>query len=140
MIGSAYKKFDKELFDKNDKLAREAAKNYFMSLGIDAVDNPDKYGPDILLKDGNMVEVEVKHSWKGNEFPFDTLQLPTRKEKFAKLGCIFLVFNTDLSCFLKIKSSDILTSPTKEVSNKFVSKGEKFYQVDIDKCELFSLT
>ena len=140
MTGSVYKKFDKELFDKNDSIARSKAKEYFLSKGQEVKDNEDKYGPDLVLGSGINVELEVKHSWKGRKFPFKTVQIPERKEKFAKIGCLFVMFNSDLTSGFLIQSKDILESPKVEVSNKFVKSGEKFFQIDIDKCEQFFLT
>ena len=43
------KKFDYELFKQNDKLAREVGKAYWKSKGRTAIDNPDKYGPDLVV-------------------------------------------------------------------------------------------
>ena len=127
---SLAKKFDPELFKQNDFRARDAAKDFLLSQGQKAVDNTDKYGPDLVLEDGSFVEVEVKHTWK-DRFAFDSLQVPFRKEKFAKLGCLFLVFNDDCSKVFIVRGEDILTSPVKEIHNKYVSAGELFYQVPL---------
>jgi hypothetical protein len=135
---SHFKKFDKALYEKNDSIAREAAKKFFEAQGVTAVDNPDKYGVDLLLDTGSCVEVEVKHTWK-DEFKFDTLQIPARKEKFAKLGCVFMVFNSNITKAFIVHGAVVLDSPKKEVYNKYVAKGEMFFQVPVDKlilCEL----
>ena len=133
-----FKKFDKELYEKNDSLAKEAAKKFFAAQGVTAVDNPDKYGVDLLLDTGSFIEVEVKHTWK-DDFKFDTLQIPARKEKFAKLGCLFMVFNSNITKAFIVHGDIVLASPKEEVYNKYMPKGEMFFQIPVDKlilCEL----
>ena len=133
-----YKKFDQKLFNKNDVPAREAAKKFWESRGVHARDNPDVYGPDLILDIGNLLEVEIKHTWR-DKFPFDTLQLPERKEKFAKIGCMFMVFNSNLTQAFLFDGDTVLDSPKKEVYNKYVSKGELFFQIPINKVRLCEL-
>ena len=43
------KKFDYDLFKANDKIARDIGKKYWNSLHYDAIDNPDRYGPDLIV-------------------------------------------------------------------------------------------
>ena len=62
------KKFDYELFKQNDKLAREVGKAYWKSKGRTAIDNPDKYGPDLVVDGEFYCEMEIKRAWKGKEF------------------------------------------------------------------------
>ena len=50
-----------------------------------AIVNPDTYGIDLIVDNTFYCEVEVKHNWKGKDFPFSTLQLSDRKRKFAIL-------------------------------------------------------
>jgi hypothetical protein len=133
-----YKKFDQKLFNKNDVPAREAAKKFWESRGVHARDNPDVYGPDLILDIDNLLEVEIKHTWR-DKFPFDTLQLPARKEKFAKIGCMFMVFNSALTQAFLFDGDTVLDSPKKEVYNKYVSKGELFFQIPINKVRLCEL-
>jgi hypothetical protein len=78
------KPFDQKLYDEND-LAKHIVIDWLETFGIRAKVNPDDYGIDLLGdKDGKLyeIEVEVKHNWKGREFPFDTLHYPARKLKF----------------------------------------------------------
>lgn len=133
-----YKKFDAGLYAKNDTLAREAAKTYWKKQGVEAKDNPDKYGADLILSTGKLLEVEIKHTWK-DEFKFDSLQIPARKEKFAKLNCMFMIFNSDRSKAFIVDGKDVLDSPKKEVYNKYVSQGEMFFQVPLGKLKLCEL-
>lgn len=137
-MNTVNKKFNSGLYLANDSKAKQKAKEYFLSIGVVAKDNPDKYGPDLILESGEFVEVEIKHTWK-DSFIYDTLQIPVRKEKFARLGTTFIVFNSDTSKAFIINSKDILNSVRKEVSNKYITKGEMFFQVPIDKLKLINL-
>ena len=99
------KKFSQELFDENDDACRNAAEYIKEDLGIDALeDNPNKYGVDLIgTLDGEFVsyvEVERKHGWKGETFPFSTVNLPARKKKYVELilPTQFVIFNHDFSC------------------------------------------
>lgn len=125
------KPFDENLFKSNDFKARDAAKDFLLFSGKVAKDNPDKYGPDLVLNDGSFIEVEIKHTWK-NKFNFDSLQIPFRKEKFAKMNCTFMVFNFDCSEVFVVSGEDVLKSPVKEVKNKFIKGGEMFFQVPLE--------
>ena len=44
-----FKKFDRELFEKFDKLARDAGKRYWKAKGYHVIDNTDRYGPDLIV-------------------------------------------------------------------------------------------
>jgi len=80
------KKFSQDLFDKND-FAKELVVNYLKSRDYDAWVNPDKYGIDVYAeKDENFfeIEVEVKHNWKGQKFPYEAVHFSERKRKFIK--------------------------------------------------------
>ena len=80
---SEYKAFDPKLHAKFDKPAKERILDY-MRKGL-IKENPDKYGPDILVQDSYYVEVEVREIWKDDNFPFDEIHIPERKTKFFKL-------------------------------------------------------
>jgi hypothetical protein len=50
------KRFDKELFDKYDKMGRDIVKSYVGQWGMVAEDNPDRYGVDLnLYAEGKLV-------------------------------------------------------------------------------------
>jgi hypothetical protein len=47
--------------------------------------NPNRYGIDLLADDDGTltgIEVEVKHNWTGDYFPFSTVHFSARKAKF----------------------------------------------------------
>jgi len=129
------KKFNNKLYEQNDNKARVSAKKYWNSIGIKVTDNPDKYGPDLLFDDGSFLEVEVKHTWL-DDFPFATVQLPERKEKFAKLSCKFMIFNKTLTKAFLIDSDIVLESDKKKIKNRYMPEGEFFFQIPVDKAEI----
>jgi hypothetical protein len=124
------KKFDRGLYNANDP-AKQKAIEYFKSQGVNAIVNPDDYGIDLIVDGRFYCEVEVKHNWRGDTFPFSTLQIPERKMKFVKsdMPVVFMVMNSDHSYALLTLGEDVMASPLKEVPNKFVSSGEMFFQV-----------
>lgn len=136
MTASSRKRFDKDLYDSNDSTARTAGKKYWRSFNYQAEDNPDRYGADLIVNTGWEVfysEVEIKRVWSGPLFKYDTLQIPERKRKFTVLDmpCMFLVLNNEQTHAF-VCSSDLLSkSPVVEVPNKYVYKGEMFFQVPV---------
>lgn len=129
------KKFDKDLYNKNDP-AKLKAIDYFGLMGMKAIVNPDDYGVDLIVDDNFYCEVEVKHNWKGTNFPFSTLQIPERKTKFAKISdkpVMFMVFNSEHTHAFLAKATDVLRSRMQEVPNKYVPEGEMFFQVPVKK-------
>ena len=76
------KPFSSKLYNANDN-AKIIIKKWLESKGIKAWINPDDYGIDILT-DNYQFEVEVKHNWLGDKFPFGSVHFPQRKIKFAK--------------------------------------------------------
>lgn len=136
-----FKRFDKELYNTNDP-AKLLAIEYFEKIGKKAVVNPDKYGIDLIIDDEFYCEVEVKHTWKGENFKFDTLQIPFRKSKFGKSDkrSMFMVINTDRTYAYLVEGKDVMESPLKEVPNKYMYKGEYFYQIPLNKLTKVKLT
>lgn len=124
------KPFNESLYQQNDD-AKLVAIEYFSTIGKEAHVNEDLYGIDLVVDGRFYCEVEVKHSWKGDEFPFETLQIPFRKMKFANLDkpSYFMVINSDRTRAIVVKHTDLLDSPVVEVWNKYVNKGEMFFQV-----------
>ena len=132
------KRFDKDLHDQNDTLARAAGKKYWGSFGYKVHDNPDRYGADLIVNTGweeFYSEVEIKRVWSGPLFQYDTLQIPERKKKFADLDrpCVFVVMNKEQTHAFVCDRETLLASPVVEVPNKYVYSGEMFFQVPISK-------
>lgn len=106
--------------------------------GYSATENTKRTQVDLLAFKDNIhlfnIETEIKRVWSG-PFKYQSVQIPERKGKFCNLEkpTLFVMHNADQTEFLVIKDTDILASPCVEVPNKFVWKGEKFYQIPIEK-------
>lgn len=127
------KPFSPSLFKENDKLAREAGKRYWSKQGYEVWDNPDRYGPDLIVSNEFFCETEIKRVWKGDTFPYETLQIAGRKGKFldSVIPCVFMVCNDSLTHAIIASEDDVKSSPLVEVPNRYVHKGEYFYQVPL---------
>ena len=142
---SVHKRFDPTLFQQNDEAGRLIVKNFFQGLGIRAIDNPDPYAVDLVLsrddKPIGYAEVEVRHNWKTDEFPYDTLNVPERKEKLLRnpLPTYFFSINCIGTRMLVATDEVVLTSPLQENPNKYVKSGELFYKVALDRCKMIKL-
>ncbi len=140
--------FEQSLHDENDLPAREAVKRLYANIGYKLIDNPDKYGIDLIDKEGILsVEVERRLVWNTKEFPFKEVNFLQRKEKF---------FNSSKSKITEyaIVSSDLkragiidrptlmafidLTSP-EESPNKYVNDSEFFYKIPRSKFSWFDI-
>lgn len=132
------KRFDKSLYNLYDELAKDATKLYSEGQGQTLTDNPDKYRQD-LVADGHLVECEVKIVWDSEEFPYDTVQLPQRKQKFFDKTTKFFIWNKSLTKAATFWSDDIKDLEPVEVPNKYVYKGEYFFQIPLDLVEFVSL-
>jgi len=144
MVKLVRKVFSKALFDETDTSARAAAKRYWGSLGHTVEDHPDRYAVDLIVDTGSETfycEVEIKKVWQGAVFKYDTLQIPERKSKFAKLDkpAYFMVFNDEKTHAFICPSSILLSSPVVEVPNKYVYKGELFFQVPVNLISLVEI-
>ena len=136
------KKFSQELFDENDMACRNAAEGLKAELGIDVLeDNTDVYGVDLIgTLNGEFVsyvEVERKLVWDGKDFPYQTVNLPARKQKFVKLilPTQFVIFNKDYSYAIIIHRDVVAESPTKFISTIY-STGEKFFDIPLSACKI----
>lgn len=136
---SVRKRFDKELYERNDKIAKEAVLNLLDSTELHVIENTKKTQVDLLAYNSEdhvfNIECEIKRVWKDKNFQYDSVQFPERKAKYANLDkpTLFVMFNNDLTSYLVVKSEDLISSPCVEVPNKYMYKGEKFFQVPLDK-------
>ena len=129
-----YKEFNKESHAANDKPAKDLVINFLKSKGLDAMENPDKYGIDIVVP---RYEVERREIWI-DEFPFKTVHIPARKEKFLKHSIVYAVVNKDFDKIMFCRSEVIRQYNLIEVPNKSVPEGEYFYDVPIEKWRIYN--
>ena len=153
-----YKRFDNSLFKANDTQAREAVTAYLKRNKWIVYDNPDRYGPDLMIQTGkneeiDYVEVEIKQCFLGDPngaFPYDTIQLPERKAKYRTYNNIsFWILSKDLKWAVVIPGDALKYKRPKIVATKYtkVSKcphcgeeiGERFWQIPLDECEIIHL-
>jgi hypothetical protein len=128
------KPFDPTLYAANDD-AKYLAIDLLERNGWDATVNPDQYGIDIVAwkeKETLSLEVEVKHNWTGEVFPYDTVQIPVRKRKFAQLpDSWFILINSDRTHGLMTSGHAVMLSNVITVSNKYVKEGEEFFSIPL---------
>lgn len=143
------RKFDKQSFMDNDPVCRKAVKKALaMKWGIKLVDNPDPFGIDLLQYDGDNIvagyELERRQIWTTQDFPFDTIHIPARKMKYAKLPFMtyYVVVNKDISFALIMDLPQI----TKDEDNRdkwdhwFCDSGlERFYNIRTEDATLVKL-
>lgn len=137
MVGT-YKKFDNSLFNENDNICRDKILLHLSNLGIKATTNPDVYGPDLISCYG-YIEVERKHIWDKDKFPFDSIQIPERKGKWSDKKIEFWVLNKDLTKACIIDGKLLTQDRLVKVDNKFKT-GEYFYSIEISLCKFVDLS
>ena len=129
------KQFSEAFHGKHDKPARIRTMEYMLVKGYEIWENPNIYGQDLIAEGSKgkfYVECEVKTVWDTDKFPFDTVQLPERKSKFFTSPTLFFIWNKMLTTALLFKSNDIKDLTPVEVSNKYITSGEFFYQIPLD--------
>lgn len=127
-----YKEFNSHTHSQYDNAARAKAKRFWVSRGYKCHDNEDQYGVDLVVEGKGrkfFCEVEVKISWHGLVFTYDTVHIPLRKSKFLSKPTVFMVFNASLHMAALINRKAVLNAPKKEVPNREISFGEKFFDV-----------
>jgi hypothetical protein len=98
-------------------------------------EHPDRYAQDLIATKGGkdlLVECEVKVVWDTDKFPYDTVQLPERKKKFFVEPTLFYIWNNKLNKAITFFSEDVKHLTPVEVPNKYVYKGEYFFQIPMD--------
>lgn len=134
------KRFDRELYLQNDKKAKRACERLFKQFdNIKVKEHKNSRKVDLeLFLDGEHVanvETEIKRVWKGKEFQYNTIQFPERKKKFAELEkpTLFIMWNATVRSYVVVTGADLKRSPLAEVPNKYMFKGEYFFQVPLKK-------
>lgn len=137
------KRFSKHLHRQSDNKGRKAVKAYLTSQNIIAIDNPNECGVDLLLPNENYnVEVEIKKIWKDSYFPFASVQLPYRKQKYTEgtKPTVFFILRKDCKEAFTFPSTVLADLTPVEVPNKYVTSGELFFQVPVSLGKFIGLT
>jgi hypothetical protein len=124
-----HKKFDQQLHNKYDENAREATKKYIKANGHKAIDNPDIYGPDLIVEGLCYLECEVKTHWDKSYYPYPWVRIPYRKKKFTTLDLptMFYIWNNKFTHGLRIRGTSFCLAEVKEYKNSKVPEGEYFF-------------
>ena len=129
------KKFNKESHAANDKPSKDLVIKFLKSKGLDAIENPNDYGIDIMV---SRYEVERREIWTDN-FPFKTVHIPARKAKFLKYNIVYAIVNKNFNKIMLCRSEVIRQCNKIEVPNKSVPAGEYFYDVPIEQWYVYNL-
>ena len=125
------KPFNKEAWAANDAVGKKAVLQVLKSMDIQAKENPNPYGIDLLVKGSkDTYEVERRTIWEV-EWPFDTVHIPERKNKFMQPGMTYAVVNKDCNKVMMCPSETIIQYPQREIRNTAVASGEYFYDVPL---------
>jgi hypothetical protein len=134
------KPFDVGLYQSDDN-AKYDIINWLHANDFYAWVNPDQYGIDVLaFKDWSDYgfEVEIKHNWKGEEFPFKTVHFSARKQKFIASNHYFTMLNDDRSYVLVVDGPTLLAASVVSKETKYTTD-EQFIAVPIHRCQIFRL-
>ena len=85
------------------------------------------------------MEVERRHNWV-DEFPFQTVHVPARKDKFFKLDHTTFMFSvrSDLKKAMWCTGKQVMTSQVEFLNNK-PCDNEDFFVVPLDQWTLVEL-
>lgn len=79
------------------------------------------------------VEVERRssHAWKGGKFPFRTVHVPERRARYGDSNWLLFVVRSDVREALIVFPQSLTPERLKEVSNRYVRSGEKFFDIPL---------
>jgi hypothetical protein len=155
-----YKKWDKTLFEKHDRLGKKYASHFLPKIlklvnpkkykNVEVKENPDKFGPDLeCYNNGKLIgyfEPEIKNNWDTENFNFPDLQIPERKAKWVDghngLPVTFCILRKpvaggssppSIQGMATVTGKNVASSPKQMVPNKYVPQGELFFKVPLNK-------
>ena len=133
------KPFNIDTHAAHDASGKQTVLRFLRQLGIDAEENPNRYGVDLLGKNiDHTWEVEKRPEWE-DEWPYSTVHVPNRKEKFLQLSMIYAVVNKDLSKIMFCVSPIISECEQIEVPNTEVTWGEYFFNVPVNEWQVYDV-
>lgn len=101
--------------------------------------NPDQYGVDLVCDLHWTIEVEVRHGWTGDAFPFPNVHISRRKSKFANPGAYFAILNHDRTHALIVGSDSFAAAPTVFKGTKYTFN-EAFVEIPLHECLTINVT
>ena len=136
------KYFDKSQYALHDARVKEVARQFWIKLGYNCIENPDECGGDLLVEGKGRkfgCAVEVKTGWHGLKFNYPTLHIPFRKKKFTKGRITFFVLNNVRSHAAVVSRNDVVKSPIVKLPNKIVPMGNYSYEIVLEDVEFVNL-
>ena len=143
-IGSR-KVFDRGLYQVADRDAKQATLKYIKDMNYTTIDTSERKDFDIICKAvteiHHLYEVEIKYSWKGTwPSTWKEIRIPYRKKRlvdkwkkeYPDALFTFLVFRNDCKQAWHIDANILLDCEVKEVSNRNIRKGEKFFHINVE--------
>ena len=137
------KQFDPSHYKADDN-AKEQVIGWMGGFGWNAYVNPDQYGIDVLAERGERqlaVEVEVKHNWSGQRFPFSTVHFSARKIKFAQVlerEVWFSMLNDERDRILLVGGEIVAQADIVEKATIYTNN-ERFIQVPVSMCRILPI-
>jgi hypothetical protein len=128
------KAFDRALYDADDS-AKHLVIKWLEARNFVAFVNPDDYGIDLLARYNGLnyaFEVEVKHNWKGAEFPYQTIHYSARKRKFISpdVKTYFVTLNHERTHLLLVHQQDFMLGKLVN-KNTIYTTSEWFVEIPI---------
>ena len=113
------KVFSEDHYNADDN-AKHKVIEWLVAQGFMAWVNPNQYGIDVQgVRNGGCYEfeVEVKHNWRGFDFPYQTIHYSARKRKFVlpDYKTFFVTLNHERTRLLLVGHNDFM-------AGKLVSK------------------
>ena len=136
------KQFVEEQHAIHDAEAKEAARQFWVNLGYNCIENTNEFGVDLLVEGKGRefgCEVETKTGWHGPEFEFTTLHIPFHKQKFTDNHVTFFVLNSGRTHAAVVSREKLLESPVVQVKNKMAQMGVYFYEIALEDVEFVNL-
>jgi hypothetical protein len=105
--------------------------------------NPNQYGIDLLADDRGKptgIEVEVKHNWLEQRFPYDKVHFSARKTKFLDEcpDVYFVMLSDDRTRMIATHGDNFQDARLVRKSTKW-SNHEWFIQVDLGKFKMYNI-
>ena len=143
-IGSR-KVFDRTLYEIADRDAKAATLKYIKDMNYTTIDTTERKDFDIICKASedthHLYEVEIKYAWKGTWNPsWKEIRIPYRKnklltkwkDKYPDALFTFIVWRNDCKQAWHIDANILLECEVKEVSNRNIREGEKFFHINVE--------
>jgi Holliday junction resolvase-like predicted endonuclease len=125
------KPFSQELYDADDH-AKDLVIRWLKDHGWSLEVNPDPYGIDLIGFDPHdkfvTIEVEVKHNWTTNRFPYDKAHVSARKQKYIQPGMYLVMLNHARTHAISF-DHDELAHAKLITKDTIYTKGEQFMEL-----------